>query len=514
MLGRCCGRVFAWGAALPGGRSLGRLGDEDVIEGAVGAGFAEGGVDAALAEDEADGLAFLRLAGLDDGAGLLIEDEGVTAIERGLGTEGAEAGGELGEMFPAARQFPSRVMGGELGLEEAQGVLAGLQGLLGGGLEILAQVVETLGPLPDDTAWLAQGVAGGEAGEVAAVIAEDLSGSAFEPGAEGGDFVAPLGPVAGEKLGGSAGGGRAQIGDKVGDGEVGLMSHGGDGGHAARGQGAGDDFFVEGPEVFEAAATAGDDEEIDLLPGAEGGDGFGDFLRGAGALDADAPNEDADAGGTALEDAEHVLQHGALQGCDHADDFREDGQGALAVEVEEVLSGEAAFEFLEALLEAALAARADFGDLNLVLAARFVDGDGATDEHGLAILQGKADPAGLALEHDGGEGGGGVLEGEVEMARAGGAEVGDLARDPDFAEVFLEQVADRGSQVGDRERVLRRDARGFDFKTEGRLVDGSGEGASAFHLKLKQHGVGAEFLAFHAGEEAEAEGRAFVGPSG
>ena len=59
-----------------------------------------------------------------------------------------------------------------------------------------------------------------------------------------------------DELGGRGGRGRAQIGDKIGDGEIGFVADGGDNGHFRCANGAGDCFFVEGPQIFERAAAA------------------------------------------------------------------------------------------------------------------------------------------------------------------------------------------------------------------------------------------------------------------
>ena len=66
-----------------------------------------------------------------------------------------------------------------------------------------------------------------------------------------------------DALGGRRGRGRAQVGHEVGDGEVGLVPDGGDGGDLRGGEGARHQLFVEGPEVLEAAAAAGHDQHVE-----------------------------------------------------------------------------------------------------------------------------------------------------------------------------------------------------------------------------------------------------------
>src|SRR5262249_33716504 len=83
------------------------------------------------------------------------------------------------------------------------------------------------------------------------------------------------------------GGGRrrgANVGDEIGDGEVGLVADAGDHGNGASGDGAGDCFFVEGPEIFEGAATASQNQNIHDLLAVEIFDGADDFGGRAFAL--------------------------------------------------------------------------------------------------------------------------------------------------------------------------------------------------------------------------------------
>ncbi len=55
--------------------------------------------------------------------------------------------------------------------------------------------------------------------------------------------------------------GRAQVGHKIGDGEIGFVSHAGDHRHSGSGNRAGNGSLVEGLNIFERAAAAGDDHQ-------------------------------------------------------------------------------------------------------------------------------------------------------------------------------------------------------------------------------------------------------------
>src|SRR5271165_5095487 len=58
-------------------------------------------------------------------------------------------------------------------------------------------------------------------------------------------------------------GGGAEVGDEIGDGEVGFMPDSRNDGEAARCNGAGYALGVEGGQVFEGASAACQDDEVD-----------------------------------------------------------------------------------------------------------------------------------------------------------------------------------------------------------------------------------------------------------
>ena len=60
-----------------------------------------------------------------------------------------------------------------------------------------------------------------------------------------------------------AGRSRPQVGDKIADGEIDFVANGGNHGNRRFKNGAGNDLFVKGPEVFETAAAAGEENQVD-----------------------------------------------------------------------------------------------------------------------------------------------------------------------------------------------------------------------------------------------------------
>ena len=148
----------------------------------------------------------------------------------------------------------------------------------------------------------------------------------------------------GDELGGGGGRGGAQVGDEVGDGEVGLVADGGDDGQLGGGDGAGEGLVVEAGEIFDGAAAAGDDDEVDLsigrgalnqrMPAATEPAQFG-ALHGGGV------DEQVEAGVAAADDVDDVADDGAGGRGDDADAAREGGQRALAGGVEEAFGEQA-----------------------------------------------------------------------------------------------------------------------------------------------------------------------------
>ena len=129
------------------------------------------------------------------------------------------------------------------------------------------------------------GAADGYTGKALMGLQELEAGGAFDAvglvGEVFGDFVLGLG----DELGGSGGRGGAEVGGEVGDGEVGFVADGGDNGKFAGDDGAGNTLGVEGGEVFEGAAAAGEDDEVDKSGSIEFGEsGFNLGWRGI-ALD-------------------------------------------------------------------------------------------------------------------------------------------------------------------------------------------------------------------------------------
>jgi hypothetical protein len=94
-------------------------------------------------------------------------------------------------------------------------------------------------------------------------------------------------------------------------------------------------LVVEAGEVFDGAAAAGDEDEVDFSGWVEPADAGGDGAGARWALHGGGVDEEVEAGVAAADDGDDVADDGAGGRGDDADAVREGGQRALAGGVEE-----------------------------------------------------------------------------------------------------------------------------------------------------------------------------------
>ncbi len=118
------------------------------------------------------------------------------------------------------------------------------------------------------------------------------------------------------------------------------------------------------------------------------------------------------------------------------------------------------------------------------MAAAFVDGEGAGDADGVAVLGAEAEELGLAAEKDDGELRFRVFESEIAVAAGGRPPVGDFTFDDNVAVGALDQVANVADELADAEHVLRGSFAGDSFRCGWQDLSfgggGSAEGAGLF----------------------------------
>ena len=132
------------------------------------------------------------------------------------------------------------------------------------------------------------------------------------------------------QFGGSGGRGRAQVGGKVGEGDVGFVADAADDGDAALRDGADEVGMVEAPQVFEAAAATDEQEGVAFVSAVGGFDLRDEFGCGAFALYGAGVEDDGDGGVAPRKRGERVVYGGAARRGDDADGTRMRGNGAFA----------------------------------------------------------------------------------------------------------------------------------------------------------------------------------------
>ena len=130
--------------------------------------------------------------------------------------------------------------------------------------------------------------------------------------------------------------------------------------------------------------------------------------------------------------------------------MREHGDETLALRSKQSLGFEHGFQPHKFLIECAFPHRTDLIDVELVLAADFVDPNLAMHFHGFPILQWNPQSGRARLPHDAPEGSGRIFQGEVHMTRGRSRQVRDLPLYPDVLKDFilLQEPADEERQFG------------------------------------------------------------------
>jgi len=316
------------------------------------AGVEGAGADCGAAQGALDGAVKPGAAGLEAFAGV---GEGVARVVV------EDVGGEVGNLALALAE-----LGGE------------------GGFETECEVVEALGGAAQERGHARLGTVCGQAGEALAGIEKLKADGAIEPVGLVGEVLGDLVLDLGDELSGGGGRGGAEVGDKVGDGEVGFMADGGNDGEGGCGDGASDALGVEGGEVFKRSAAAGEDDDVDVEDAGdagrvEQGDRRFNFGRSLVALHGDGEEEDVEAGMAAGDDVEEVANDRAGGRGDDGDGAWERGEGALAIGVEEAFVFESLLELFEGELERAGADGLHGFSDELHLSALLVDADAAAD---------------------------------------------------------------------------------------------------------------------------------------
>jgi len=222
-----------------------------------------------------------------------------------------------------------------------------LEQLALGEFEAVGEVVEPLLALMNEFHHADECAVLREFGEGLAAHQQAVTHGAAEAVIQSGGVIFDFLAGADDEFGRSRGRGSAEVGNEVDDREIGFVADGGDYGDLGGGDGAGQRFVVERGEVFGGAATARDDDYVDIVVLIEVADAGGDLKRRGVALHLGRINHYIHGMVAALEHIENVAESGGLRRCDHADARRKGWDRLLAFGGEQTFSFEFGLELLE-----------------------------------------------------------------------------------------------------------------------------------------------------------------------
>jgi hypothetical protein len=248
--------------------------------------------------------------------------------------------------------------------------------------------------------------------------------------------------------------GRAAVGDEVDQGGVGLVADGRDQRDRSLGHRARQALVVEGPQVLDRAAAAGDDDDVGTRHGPARRDGVEAPDRGAdlagGGVALDHAGPDQHPAGPAVADAvQDVADHRAGRTGDHPDHGWHGRQRALAVGREQALGVQLRLQALQ-LGEK----RADPGGLHgldddLVARAGRIGGDLAGDDDLQPMLGPDLQLADIALPDHAVDRRLVVLDGQIDVAVGMVGDLRQLAAQPHEAVAVFQRALQGEGQFRD-----------------------------------------------------------------
>jgi len=171
------------------------------------------------------------------------------------------------------------------------------------------------------------------------------------------------------ELGGGAGVEARNVRDEVGNGEIGFVADAGDDGNFRIENGAGDNLFVEGPEIFDGNHRPRARIRTSTSFLIEKSQRTDNFFGGTFSLHAHGENGEMHVVKTATQNAERPSRTAAPLG-EVISPMRLGRSGSVfCVRVEETFGFETFFELIERKLERADAERVHAFDVNLIFAA-------------------------------------------------------------------------------------------------------------------------------------------------
>ncbi len=232
------------------------------------------------------------------------------------------------------------------------------------------------------------------------------------------------------------------------------MTDRGDYRDAARRHRPRDGLLVERPQIFDAAAAAGDDQNVGSWhwrarrQPIEAGDRRGDLFRGLRPLHEHRPEEHAP-GESIGETVQNVTDHGAGRRCDDADDIRQERNRLFPRGIEQTFRRQPAAPLLEQAQQCAFSRQFEQFDNQLIPRSIGVSGQAPGGDHVEAVLGRDAEPVGCKTPAHAVEAGIGVFQREIQVTGGGALEAADFAAHPHRIEASFDVSLQRLRQLAD-----------------------------------------------------------------
>src|SRR5690348_926982 len=408
-----------------------------------------------VAEDDAVGVGGDGVAAFEDFQGtaffeLQAEALQAVALEPQLAFgANAEIGGAFFQAQTQRGNLHAKIEGTNAELREREAFARCVETLGKPASQAAGEVIGALALLAEQIERAAKTAAAGEFMHAPAEDKDAVAHLLGEGAAEIGDVLIEFAARLHDDFRGGGRRGSANVGDEIGDGEIGFVANAGDNGDARIENCAGDDFFVERPKIFERTSAARKNEHVREILLVEKFQGFDDFARGFFSLDAHGIERYADIVEAAAEDAHNVANRGPFGRSDQTDAAGKQGQRFFVPGIEEAFGFEAPLELIESELQSAEAERLHRVDVNLILTPLLVHTEAAAHGDFEAVFGMEAHAEALLLEPDAANLRAVILKSAVDVAGLSFAAVGDFAFDENVREIAAKEIADARSQLGD-----------------------------------------------------------------
>ena len=222
--------------------------------------------------------------------------------------------------------------------------------------------------------------------------------------------------------------GRSQVRRKIRQRKIDLVAHGGDHRQAAVMDRFDHDLLIEGPQILQRAAAPAHDQHVAPALLVRLADGGRDLLRRLLSLDRHGVEDDGHVGEPAGDHVSDVLDSRTGAGGHHPHRPGQEGDGLLQALVEPAPALKLVPECQKLLIQGPVPGLLHALGIDLEGAVPTVEPRPPLDADGHAVLGEKAEPQGVGPEHDAADGGGVILQGEIQVAGGVAFEGTDLPR--------------------------------------------------------------------------------------